>query len=222
MWIIIIKHNPWNKGCSHQHTLIIWNSVNSYLEHIFVFSHFWMSCDQAPQHPKLPPGIWGLLQHFHPDLQGFLCLIWLIQPQALLYLLFGLVLAHFWCSEPHKNINSFRPCKFSEAARKQILAMHSTSPQAIPWRWSSKRWEPDGLPGPVLSAPAVLRQRGNRIHRRKTTIQHNCYRQLWCVETKKTSPFNCVLILSHHWVFKSSPSAFCLKNAKETRFPVEG
>lgn len=61
-----------------------------------------MSCDQAPQHPKLPSRIWGLLQHFCPHMQGFVCLIGLIQPQALLYLLLGLVLAHLWCKAPHK------------------------------------------------------------------------------------------------------------------------
>lgn len=90
----------------------------SYLEHIFIFSHFWVSCDQTSQNSKLPSRVWGLLQHFCPDMQGFVCLIWLIQPQALLYLVLGLVLAHLWYKAPHKNIHSFRPCNFSEAARK--------------------------------------------------------------------------------------------------------
>lgn len=136
-----------------------------------------MSCDQATQHPKLPSRIWGLLQHFRPDMQGFLCLIGLIQPQALLYLLLGLVLAHLWCKEPHKNIHSFRPCNFSEEAKKQILAMHSTTPKKIPWRWASERSEPEGLPGPALSAPAALRRRGNWIHQSKTATHQDHYHQ---------------------------------------------
>lgn len=93
-----------------------------------------MSCDQAPQHPKLPPRVRGLFQHFSPDMEGLLRLIGLIQLQALLYLLLGLVLAHLWRKEPHKTIHSFRPCNFTEEARKQILAMQSTTPKAIPRR----------------------------------------------------------------------------------------
>lgn len=42
-----------------------------------------------------------------------------------------------------------------------------------------------------------------------------------CRVRKIPSPFNPAMIPSHHQVFKNSPSDFRLKNAKETRFPVE-
>lgn len=199
------------------------NCLCVYLEHIFIFSHFRMSCDQAAQHPELPPRVRGLLQHFCPDMEGLLCLIGLIQPQALLYLLLGLVLAHLWCKEPHKNIHSFRPCNFSEEARKQILAVQSTTPKMIPRRWSSERSKSEGLPGPALSAPAVLRQSGNWIHQSKTTAHQDHYRQSRCEDTQKYLPHLTLQRASHHQVFrKNSPSNFRLKNAKETRFPQEG
>lgn len=92
--------------------------------------------------------------------------------------------------------------------------MHSTTPKKIPWRWSSERWEPEGLPDPALSAPAVLRWRGNWIHRSKMATQQDHYHQSLRGELEKCLPH---LTLqrspSHHQKFSLRfPSEKCQRN----------
>lgn len=149
-----------------------------------------MCRDQAPQHSKLPSRVRGLLQHLRPDMQSFIGLIGLIQPQALLDLLLGLVLAHLWCKEPHKNIHSFRPCKPGQGSRekKRILVIvrndSEDEPPPFPPPTSEEEEEEDDplgrseTRGPSrfrsLSAPAALPPpRRNWIRQSQTATQHD-------------------------------------------------
>ena len=74
--------------------------------------------------------------------------------------------------------------------------------------------EPEGLQDPALSAPAVLRRRGNRIHRSKTATQQDHYHQR---ELGKYLPH-----LTVWWSppFKKFSPRFPLEKCQRNTFPT--
>lgn len=120
-------------------------------------------------------------------MQSFVGLIGLIQPQAFLDLLLGLVLAHLWSKEPHKNIHSFRPCKSGQGGRKQNTDLRCPAERLQrqstlflpPTSVEEEKEDPlgrsksKGLAGPGLSFAALPPPRRNWIRQSQTATQHN-------------------------------------------------
>lgn len=110
-------------------------------------------------------------------MQGFVCLIGLVQSQALLYLLLGLVLAHLWCKTPHKIFIRLGHALSVRQQESRSLPGKVQTQRRSPEDDPPERPLPEGLPDPALSAPALLRQKGNRIHQSKTATHQEHYPQ---------------------------------------------